>query len=183
MTLPFELSGTTLVVGATNTGKTRLTARALDAWIDDHGPTGVVVLDFAPEFVRDGALIGGRMTRFVDPVDTYYAAIDAHAPRASTDTESEALALAAENAAAVAALLSSAPADPHAVFVNDATIACGHPDADIDELIEYCNGATCVVMNAYRGDELGDATHAVTRSESACLRRLLAWADHVVELG
>jgi hypothetical protein len=58
--VPFQLAGRTLIVGPSQAGKTRLTARALEAWIDRHGTDGVVVLETAPApnavFVNDATI-------------------------------------------------------------------------------------------------------------------------------
>ncbi|WP_435365888.1 hypothetical protein [Haloarchaeobius sp. DYHT-AS-18] len=181
--LPFPLSSSTLVVGPSNTGKTRLTAQALDSWVTEHGPEGVVVLEFAPEVERDGVLLGGRLSRFTEvPDDAWHGVLEAHAPRSASESEEEARELASENAANAGRLLDAAPANPTAVFVNDATIAL-QADADATgRLTSYCDRADVAVLNAFESDELG-SDDAVSRNERAALRRLRAWAERVVELG
>ena len=53
-------AGSTLILGPSNVGKTRLTARSLDRWVRQNGPSGVVVLDLYPNwngvgpFLADG---------------------------------------------------------------------------------------------------------------------------------
>ncbi|WP_267643169.1 hypothetical protein [Haloarchaeobius amylolyticus] len=180
--LPFPLSGSTLVVGASNTGKTRLTAQALDDWVAEHGPEGVVVLDFAPEVEREGVLLGGRLSRFTDVPDAaWHGVLEAHAPRADSDSEAGAMELAEENATRAVQLLDAAPADPTAVFVNDATIAL-QADADAtDRLTDYCDRADVAVLNAFESDELG-VEDAVSRNEREALVRLRVWAGRIVEL-
>ena len=180
--LPFPLEGRTLVVGPSNAGKTRLTARALAAWIDRHGANGVVVLDFGPEIEREGRLLGGRLDRFVAVPDTaWHGAIDAHGPRAEGEDEAAAVALAADNARRAADLIAAAPAGPRAVFVNDATIAFQHPVGDLDDLFGLAAPAACVVLNAFESDELG-TDDAVSRAERRALERLRDWVDRTVEL-
>ena len=179
--LPFPLAGTTLVTGPSNVGKTRLTARALDAWIDEHGTDGVVILDFAPEVRRDGRLLGGFLTRFTDvPDDVWYERLDAHAPRASGATVSAALDLATENARQSKRMVESAPADPRAVFVNDATIPFQADLLDSAVLSGYCDAAAVAVCNAFESDELG-VDDDISRNERAALNALRSWADRVVE--
>lgn len=170
-----------LVTGPSNAGKTRATARRLCEWRDERGSAGLVVLDFAPALERDGRVLGGRLTRFVDPGDAWYGVIDAHAPRAETDSPEAALELAAENADRAAALVASAPADPRAVFVNDATIPFQHPDADVGLLVDYAADAELVVLNAFDSDELGEGS--VSDCEARALARLRAWADSETRLG
>lgn len=179
--LPFPLAGTTLVTGPSNVGKTRLTARALNAWIDEHGTDGVVVLDFAPEIRRDGRLLGGFLTRFTDvPDDVWYERLDAHAPRASGATVSAALDLATENARQSKRMVESAPADPCAVFVNDATIPFQADLLDPAVLSGYCDEATVAVCNAFESNELG-VDDDISRNERAALDALRSWVDRVVE--
>ncbi|MDS0259450.1 hypothetical protein NDI56_08600 [Haloarcula sp. S1CR25-12] len=182
MALPVPLYGTTLVVGPSNAGKTRLTARTLDCWVDEHGPGGVVVLDFAPTVERDGEILGGPLTQFTTvPDGAYRGVVDAHAPRSEGADDAEALALAESNAAAAREHIDAAPADPAAVFVNDATIALQADPAATERLTEYCDRAECAVLNAFESDELG-VESPVSANERAALDSLRAWADRVVEL-
>ncbi|MCT9098269.1 hypothetical protein [Haloarchaeobius sp. HME9146] len=181
--LPFPLSGSTLIVGPSNSGKTRLTAQALDAWIGEHGAEGVVVLEFAPEVERDGVLLGGRLSQFTRVPDAaWHGVLEAHAPRADSDSEMGAMQLAEENATRAYELVDAAPADPTAVFVNDATIALQAEADATGRLTSYCDRATVAVLNAFESDELG-SDDPVSRNERAALRRLRAWTERVVELG
>jgi len=180
--LPFPLAGTTLVTGPSNVGKTRLTARALAEWVADHGTDGVVVLEFAPELERDGRVLGGRLSRFVTvPDGAWHGVLEAHAPRAESGSDDEALELAGANAERAATLLDGAPAEPRAVFVNDATIPYQHPESDPDALLDSCDRADCAVLNAFESDELG-TDDPVSRTERATLDRLRRWADRHVRL-
>jgi hypothetical protein len=176
-------TGTTLIVGPSNVGKTRRTAAALDAWLDHEEPEGVVVFEFAPELERDGRILGGRLDRFTTvPGGVWHGVLDAHAPRASADSPADAVDLAADNARRTASLFEAAPADPRAVFVNDATIPFQTPAAEPDRLLGYCADADCAVLNALAGDTLaGD--DPVSRAEREALSALRRRADRVVELG
>lgn len=179
--LPFPLSGATLIVGPSRAGKTRLTARALDAWIERAGVEGVVVLEFAPEVERDGRVLGGRLDRFTTiPDGAWYGVLDAHAPRSESESDGEAVALARENAERAGQLLDGAP-DPRAVFVNDATIPLQHGSFAPDRLTGYCDRAECVVLNAFEGDELG-TEDPVSRREREALEGLREWARRTVSL-
>ncbi|SEA35267.1 hypothetical protein SAMN04488065_2778 [Haloplanus vescus] len=182
MTDTAPLSGTTLVVGPSNAGKTRLTARTLTRWLEREGHEGVVVFDFAPEVERDGQILGGRLDRFVTlPDDVWRGVLDAHAPRTTGDTDDEAVELAVDNARRAADLFDAAPADPRAVFVNDATIPFQHPDADPSRLRDYCSGAEVVVLNALEADAIV-GSDPVSEAERATLDAFRSWADRVVEL-
>jgi len=181
--LPFPLTGTTLIVGPSNVGKTRLTARALTAWLEREGPEGVVVFDFAPEVERDGRVLGGRLDRFVTPPSAVWRGVlDAHAPRATAETDAEAVDLAVDNARRARDLFDAAPADPRAVFVNDATIPFQTPDADPGALLDYCGRAETTVLNALSRDAIvGD--DPVSRVERKTLSTFRRGADRVIELG
>ncbi|SNZ12396.1 hypothetical protein SAMN06269185_1692 [Natronoarchaeum philippinense] len=181
--LATPLRGTTLVTGPSNVGKTRLTAQALEDWIDERGADGVVVLEFAPEIERDGVLLGGRLDRFVEvPSAAFHGVLAAHAPRSEGDDEREARALAADNAERALELLRAAPADPAAVFVNDATIPFQAERTDPDRLCSYCDDADAAVLNAFESDELG-ADHPVTSREQAALDRLVDCVGRHIRLG
>jgi hypothetical protein len=178
----FPLSGSTLVTGPPDAGKTRTTAAALDAWLDREGADGVVVLDFAPEFERDGTVLGGRLDRFTTvPESVWVGRIDASAPRAESETADGAVALARANARRAERQMDALPATPRAVFVNDATIPFQHGAATVDRLTGYCAGADVAVLNAFDSDELGVAD-PVSRAERDALGRLRRWADRTVGL-
>jgi len=182
VSLPFPLSGATLVVGPSNVGKTRLTARALDAWVDRNGPAGVVVLEFGPEFERDGRVLGGRLSRFGPlPEGVWQGVLEAHAPRAEGATDEDSARLAADNAARARRIVESTPDDPRAVFVNDATIPLQGEGTDPALLTDYCDRADVAVLNAFESDELG-TDDPVSGRERAALDRLRAWTDRVVRL-
>jgi hypothetical protein len=176
------LAGTTLIVGPSRVGKTRLTARALDAWVERAGSEGVVVLEFAPEVELDGRLLGGRLDRFTTvPERAWCGVLDAHAPRSDGETDAESVALARDNAERARRILDAAP-EPRAVFVDDATIPLQHGSLDPGRLTTYCDRAECVVMNAFESDELG-VDDPVSRREREALETLHEWADRTVALG
>lgn len=180
--LPIPLSGSTLITGPSNAGKTRLTYRALRAWVAERGTDGVVILEFAPELERDGRVLGGRLDRFGPlPEDAWVGILDAHAPRAEGATDEEAVALARENAERAGRILEAAPDDPRAVFVNDATIALQHPAGSVDSLTVYCDRADCAVLNAFESDELG-TDDPVSLREREALSALHDWADRSIAL-
>lgn len=180
--LPFPLSGATLIVGPSGAGKTRLTARALDAWVEREGPDGVVVFEFAPELERAGRILGGRLDRFTTiPEDAWLGVLDAHAPRSEGDSDERVVELARENAERAARIFDAAPSNPRAVFINDATIPFQYETGDLDRFTQYCNSAACVVLNAFESDELG-VDDPVSRREREVLEELRDWTDRVIEL-
>jgi hypothetical protein len=180
--LPFSLVGTTLLTGPSNVGKTRLTARAMDMWIADCGPAGVVVLDFAPEIKRDDQLLGGRLSRFTSvPSGAWYGTIEAHAPRAEGDSDATIHELAATNSENAVRLLDAAPTEPTAVFVNDATIPFQSGELASRHLTDYCDRAEVTVLNAFESDELG-TDDSVSRHERSTLDVLKSWVGRIVEL-
>ncbi|WP_122090431.1 hypothetical protein [Halalkalicoccus subterraneus] len=173
MTVPD--AGRVLITGPSNAGKTRRTAEMLERWVDEHGAEGVVVLEFAPEIERDGVLLGGCLSRFTDlPGEAWVGTLDAHAPRAEGKSEAETRAFARENARDGRELIETMPSS-RAVFVNDATIPFQHA-ADIEALLDACEDAAFVVMNAFAGDELG-TDDPISRREREARARLVEWAD------
>lgn len=179
---PVSLAGTTLVLGASNVGKTQTTARALEAYVDTHGPHGVVVLEFAPEIERDGTLLGGRLDRFVTPPATVWTGVlEADAPRAESDETAAATELARSNARNAKRVFDAAPPNPTAVFVNDATIPFQHQRGEPERLLDYCESAECVVANAFQSDELG-VDDPVSRQERRALETLRNWADRTITI-
>lgn len=179
--LPDPLTGRLLITGASNVGKTTLTAEAVHEWVANHGADGVVVLDFAPEVERDGNLLGGRITRITAlPESVWYGAIDAHAPRATASSPDDAARLATENAVRASALLESAPT-PTAAFVNDATIPFQAAGSDLSRLLSWLEPAQVAVLNAFESDELG-RDDAISRQEKRVLARLRDWADSEIRL-
>ena len=178
----FPLSGSTLVTGPSNAGKTRTTAAAIESWLDREGTEGVVVLDFAPELERDGTVLGGRIDRFTAvPEPVWVGRVDASAPRAESETDEQAVALARENARRAEREMDRLPPSPRAVFVNDATIPFQHDSAAVRRLTEYCDGADVAVLNAFDSDELG-VDNPVSRAERDAVDRLRDWADRTVDL-
>ncbi|WP_373189040.1 hypothetical protein [Halolamina sp.] len=181
--LPFSLSGTTLITGPSNAGKTRLTARALDSWVERHGTSGVVVFEFGPEFEHERRLLGGRLSRFgALPDGVWQGVLDAHAPRAEGATNEESVQLAEDNAARAQKIVDAAPTDPRAVFVNDTTIPFQHEQGDPERFMGYCDRAEAAVLNAFESDELG-TDDPVSRLERAALSAFREWASQVVRLG
>ena len=181
--LPFPLDGTTLIVGPSNVGKTSLTAQSLSTWVEEHGTDGVVTFDFAPEIERDGRVLGGKLTQFMRiPDGVWYGEIDAVAPRAAGSTDAEAIELAETNATRSKQVFESAPKNPDAIFVNDATIPFQAETLDQSVLLEYCGNATTTVFNAFESDELG-VDDAVSQNEQTALQMLYQQANRIVDLG
>lgn len=176
-------SGSTLILGPTGVGKTKLTARSLEAWVDDAGVDGVVVLEFGPAIERDGDVVGGRLDRFGDiPEGVWHGVLDSHAPRLQGDTDAETRELARSNAERARHLFDAMPPDPEAVFVNDATIPFQHEAGDPDVLMRYCDRADCAVLNAYEGEGFG-TDDSVTVRERSVVETLRRWADREIRLG
>jgi hypothetical protein len=171
-------SGSTLLTGPSNAGKTHRTAAALREYVARHGRDGVVVLEFAPTVLRDGRVLGGRLARFAVPRVSWTGTLIAHAPRAESGGDHDrALTLARANGRNAGRLLDTVP-PARAVFVNDATIpfqATGDPAP----LFDVCAGATVVVANAFDG-ALGGGP--VSEAERRALDAMAAWADRRVEL-
>jgi hypothetical protein len=180
---PVPLSGSTLIAGPSGAGKTRTTARALEAWLEREGPGGVVVFEFGPEIERDGRVVGGRLDRFTGvPDELWHGILEAHGPRSEGATEAEVRDLARENAAGATALFDAAPADPRAVFVNDATIPFHHEAGDPDRLLRYCSEASCAVLNALADDDKLGGEDPISRRERQVLALFRRRVDRIAQL-
>lgn len=177
---PIRLEGSTLVVGPTNVGKTRLTAGAMRRWIGRHGPEGVVVIDLAPDLVVDGRRIGGPIERFEPvPDGVWFARVETDGPRTEGVDGADTAGIAARNADRATRAFRAAPADPVAVFVNDVTLALHDDVGRVGGITAYCDRARCAVVNAHEGGDL-DRDDAISRREREAVRRLVDWADRVV---
>lgn len=174
--------GSTLIVGPSGAGKTRLTADLLESYIAAFGTDGVVVLEFGPSIVRDGDVVGGRLDRFVDiPADVWLGVLDSHAARLQGESDVESRELARSNAERAQQIFDAMPADPTAVFVNDATIPFQHEEGDPAVLTRYCDRAERAVINAYEGEGLG-TDDPVSDRERTVLRTFRSWADAIIRL-
>lgn len=174
--------GSTLIVGPSGVGKTRLTADLLESYISAFGTDGVVVLEFGPSIVRDGDIVGGRLDRFVDiPEDVWLGVLESHAARLRGKSDAESRELARSNAERARKIFDAMPDDPAAVFVNDATIPFQHEYGDPGVLTRYCDRAERAVINAYEGEGLG-TDDPVSVRERTVLRTFRAWADAIVRL-
>ncbi len=163
----------TIFVGRLNCGKTRRTAKILEALAKAGFSRRITVLDLAPETVR-GA--GGKLARPDGDIAYLTAAIAA--PRLTAKTEQEANALALANARAIDALITRAfELNRPILVINDATLYLQASPGD--RLIDLIGRASTVVANAYRGTDFPDSE--LTAGERRRTRRLLRAFDKVVE--
>jgi hypothetical protein len=154
----------------------------MDVWMADCGPTGIAVLDFAPEVERDGRLLGGRLSRFrTVPRGAWYGILKAHAPRTEGESDATIHELATTNSENAVRRLDAAPPEPTAVFVNDATIPFQSGELAPRRLTDYCDRAEVAVLNAFESDELG-TDDPVSRHERGALDVLQTWVSQTVEL-
>tara|TARA_A100001037_G_scaffold299113_1_gene324057 strand:- start:2276 stop:2833 length:558 start_codon:yes stop_codon:yes gene_type:complete len=180
--LPFPLSGSTLITGPSNVGKTILTSRALSTWISEQGPENIVILEFGPEYLHNGKVLGRHLSRFIDfPSEVWQGYLETYAPRAESRDIDEALKLATINAERASFLLDTLPPHPAAVFVNDATIPLQSPSTNFEILTEYCDQAHLAVLNAFNGTELG-IEDPISKFELSSIQHLKKWADHCITL-
>jgi len=179
---PFPLGGSTLITGPSNSGKTTLTSKAISHWISENGSENIVILEFGPEYFHNGKILGRHLSRFIDfPPDIWYGHLETYAPRAEGRDLSESMKLAAINAERASFLLDTLPPDPIAVFVNDTTIPLQSPSTNFQTLVDYCDQATCVVLNAFNGSELG-SVDPISQFEISSIELLQSWANRCVTL-
>ena len=174
-------TGRTVIRGASNVGKTRLTAAALARYVHCHGTEQVVLFDFAPTIVQADRIIGGRIDRFYEiPPGVWTGKIEAWGPRIESKSKEEALALARKNAVMAGMVMDQMPNDPRAIFVNDMTIPFQHPSADLSPRLKRWEVADHVVCNAYFGRELGAGP--IADREKTLHEAITAWASTVIDL-
>jgi hypothetical protein len=165
----------TLIVGAVNSGKTRLTTAILDGLCAAGWRRRIVVLDWAPELTTG---IGGKIDpRPYDQVR--WLTCDIIPPRLRGRDPEEIQALAERNAQAIAPLLDSALAARRAILiVNDASLylQTGNPR----RLMEVAAAYPTVIMNAYYGHSFVAAPF--TDLERRRVENLTRWCDRVLRL-
>ena len=178
--LPFPLQGSTLITGPSNSGKTRLTSKALEKWTSLNGSKNVIVLEFGPEYLYNGRVLGRHLSRFTTlNSDIWYGYLETYAPRAESKNEKEALKMASMNSERAETLISTLPPTKKAIFINDITIPLQSPSQNLDTLINYCDGAECSVINAFKGTELG-SNDPISKFEKSSLSKLQKWADRTI---
>lgn len=176
-----RMPGKTLITGASGSGKTKLTADALDTWVREHGSDDVAILEFGPDIAHEGRRLGARLDRYTRlPPNAWKAVIDTNAPRAHSETSEEALILARENSRIAGSAIEQLPTSVTAMFVNDATIPFQDPETDVDPFLARLDAVEHAVINAYTGDAFEGGT--LTEQERAVVERFRTWADEEIRL-
>jgi molybdopterin-guanine dinucleotide biosynthesis protein len=149
----------TLILGEVNTGKTTLTRAVLEALCRRGLGNRMAVVDLAPEIpealagLKGLPGVGGKLPPPAG-CGVLYLAARLEPPRLSSKTEAEALEKAGRNRRLSAALFNRLTAEPREILlVNDATLFLQEGTAE--ELIGYLDRASTVVVNGYRGRQLG----------------------------
>jgi hypothetical protein len=174
VTSPAILGRRILITGDVNSGKTTLSRLMVEALcLDGFGPE-IAIVDCAPEVPRQIALargvsgVGGKLA-YPPDMAVLYLADHIAAPRLSTNTEEEAVVVAAANKARIDVLLDRFAASGRQIlFINDVTLYL--QAGDVRELTNRIAGASTVVANGYRGTRLG--TGILSRREAAELTTL-----------
>ncbi len=165
----------TLIVGAVNSGKTRMTAAILNAMQAEGWGRRIAVLDLAPEPVQG---IGGRL----DPRGSegvHWLVCPITPPRLSGRDQREMQLLAERNALAIEPLLDKVLALRRTILVvNDASIYL--QAGSLRRFKTVAAAYPTVVMNAYHGDSFVDAPF--TEVERRRVESLARWCDRVLRL-
>lgn len=170
-----------LIVGDVGRGKTKLTARLLEAIAERLGLSSVTVIDMAPTTLPD---IGARLSAYTDVVQKirYFAPPVIRGPRLEGKTADEVLELAEANRAAIEPLLDAYLANPTPILVvNDLSIYL-HA-GDLRRVLECARVADTFLANAYSGTTLSDDKGSgVTEREKSLLNKLVHQFDLTVRL-
>lgn len=173
----------TLILGEVNSGKTRLTRRILEAFLE-AGEGSILVVDLSPRPQSDRGQedlhgVGGRLLAERPPGLTVLETV-LYAPRLESRDEDSARKLAKENAGRIQELLQRAEAmRPCALFVNDASMYLQAGDGR--RFHAWVRSAPTAVVNAYLGRSLGSG--ALSRREREAVLKLMEQADRRILLG
>ena len=170
----------TIIIGAVNSGKTRLTREVMDdLTATGHGPQ-IILLDLAPETTKS---IGGKLPP-ASP-DIHYLTCTIVPPRLSGKNDEEILMYARQNAQRIDALIDSAfdligksAGDDPILIVNDASLYLqGNNPERLLSLVEACPTA---ILNAYSGHSF--APSPFTDRERQGVEALAANCDVIIRL-
>jgi hypothetical protein len=172
----------TLIIGEVNTGKTTLTQKILDAFLQADGGR-VAVVDLAPDIGPSDlkgrtAGIGGTLKATGDHRVRYYHC-PIHAPRLQGKDELETLRLADENAQLIESLFEQALEEKvDGLFVNDCSLylQAGEPH----KLIRWIGSPETAIVNGYDGEFLGPGI--LSTRERAGMADLINHCDHLIRL-
>jgi hypothetical protein len=184
VTSPAIVGRRILITGDVNSGKTTLSRLMVETLcLDGFGPA-MAIVDCAPEVPRQVALargvsgVGGKLA-YPPGMGVLYLTDHIAAPRLSTNTEEEALVVAAANRARIDVLLDRFAASGREIlFINDVTLYLQAGDAT--KLADRIAGASTVVANGYRGTRLGAGI--LSRREAAELVALAVLFPYHVAL-
>jgi hypothetical protein len=164
----------TLILGDVNSGKTRLTAEIVAAFIAAGHAARIAIVDLAPD--RTGA-VGGKLVPPDPPVR--YLTCPILAPRLTGRNDDEIQALAEANAARIEPLFEELWADPPSILVvNDATLylQAGSPR----RFLTLLGSAATAVVNAYCGAHFAEGP--LSRRERELTADLTRRCDRVIRL-
>ena len=170
-----------LIMGDINSGKTTRCRQWLQQLCEQGLGARIAVLDLAPHIppaMAQARGLAGAGGYLLPPANSGVLDLrtQLHAPRLSSSTEADAEAKAAQNAAAINALLQRLPrpgSGRDVLFVNDVTLY----------LLAHIAGYATLIVNGYWGQRLGDSP--LSRREKAqtqLLREHFARHGRVVDL-
>lgn len=178
----------TLIVGDINSGKTRLSKRILEGFLDCR-EGDVIIVDLAPYILRydlarkrDLSGVGGALEAPPDHVNRgnvrrFSAGLVP--PRLRAKTQEEALFYAGQNALIIEGMFRRAfEGRVEILFVNDCSmyLQAGDPS----RLLEWIRAAKTAVVNGYYGTRLGGGP--VSEREREGMDHLMANCDRLIRL-
>ena len=163
----------TLIVGDTNSGKTRRTERILKLFLTKGFAEEIAIIDLAPDPIRG---IGGKMQP-PSGHPLFYLTTHIYAPRLMGADENHTEKLARTNAENIEQLFSKVEElKKKILFVNDASLylQAGDPDRFMTMLM----AASTQIINAYYGKTFADSR--LTRRERKRIEDLMKQCDRII---
>ncbi|MCX8189378.1 MAG: hypothetical protein N3F64_06670 [Nitrososphaeria archaeon] len=160
-----------LIIGDVGRGKTRLTAKILDALVSNGLSKHITVIDMAPTAKN----VGARISAYTENVKNvrYFFSEKIRGPRIEGKNASEVLEIARANKEIVEKFLEEYLDNPTEILiVNDLTLYL-HA-GDISKILDLMERSKTFVANAYYGNILSDDKNSGLTSKEKLLVQMLS---------
>lgn len=169
-----------LIVGEVKRGKTRLTAKILDALVQKFEAKDITVIDMAPTTTKD---IGASLSSYTNSVNKvkYLRPSFIRAPRLEGRTKEEVVALAEFNKNCIEPLIDHFLSNPTLVLIiNDISIYLHR--GDLSKIFQCMDKSSTFIANSYYGSFFNDKGSGISEVEIAKVEELARKADLIVRL-